>query len=624
MIWTIGRGPRQQCCCVRADCRRRASRAAGLAFLLLANLSLVAGPREALAEGEQDVIGIAGYYAKDGSGAQQGSFTGQVNVNELLGADRFYDAGITGTNAVMANIEAGHVWTGHETLAHVGLIPTSGALGEFDRHATVVASVMGGRPGGANPGEYQKGMAPDAALFSGTIATGWSPGSPNPRYSTSFSLGTGSISTYGPYRAAIATGITGSGGTRTADVVNSSWVVTITGGTTGTDRVSGTIDALVSGNPHTLFTVAAGNTSPSGAGPNRVLSPATGYNNLAVASLAPNGIAYDVVSTWSNGGPNDYYDASTGTVSQARQVIDIAAPGEQIAGAYYGGETGGNRPSLGGSASGPAGGPDWYWRSVSGTSVAAPAVAGGAALLYDAAYTLLASDSDARDARVMKAVLMNSADKTAGWNNGQVAHTNGNGGVRTSQGLDNRVGTGRMNLDKAFDQFLSGTTDVAGAQQGGLGSVDAVGWDFGRVAQGLTNDYLIDGLLDAGSTFTATLTWFRDRLTSGTTNFTDASYDNLDLELWSASSGSPTALISESLSLYNNAEHFSFAIPETGSYMLRVRWAGELFDLVSDPNQEDYGLAWAGVTVPTIPEPAAIVIFVLAMPALVAAARRRR
>ena len=110
---------------------------------------------------------------------------------------------------------------------------------------------------------------------------------------------------------------------------------------------------------------------------------------------------------------------------------------------------------MSGPANGPTGGPDWYTRNISGTSFASPTVAGGAALLYDAAYDMLAATPDARDARVMKAVLMNSADKTLDWDNGQAAHSNGNGGVMTMRGLDNDAGAGRMNLDRAFDQLLA-------------------------------------------------------------------------------------------------------------------------------------------------------------------------
>ena len=42
-----------------------------------------------------------------------------LNINQYLGADRFYQAGYTGRSAVVANIEAGHAWSSHETLQHV-------------------------------------------------------------------------------------------------------------------------------------------------------------------------------------------------------------------------------------------------------------------------------------------------------------------------------------------------------------------------------------------------------------------------------------------------------------------------------------------------------------------------
>ena len=200
-----------------------------------------------------------------------------------------------------------------------------------------------------------------------------------------------------------------------------------------------------------------------------------------------------------------------------------------------------------------------------------------------------------RDARVMKAVLMNSADKTIGWDNGQIAHPNGNGGVLTTQGLDNRVGTGRLNLRAAYDQFLSGTADVPGALSGNLGLVKNIGWDFGDVLSPTTNDYHFGTPLLGGSTFTATLTWFRDRRIDAHNTVFDDSYDDLNLELWSVVDGTPASLISESSSLFNNSEHFSFALPVTGDYALRVRWFKEVFDVASAADQEFYGLAWSAV-----------------------------
>jgi hypothetical protein len=608
----------------RAPARKRPSkcRIVGCILLLAASFAALFPAAHATAD-DHTIPATNGIYLSPlGTGHAQGVLFPEYNVNLLLGAQRFYNAGFDGAGAVMANIEAGYIWSGHETLGHVQQIPTSpSALGELDRHGTWVAMVMGGRPTVNDAShDYQRGMAPGAQLFSGAIATGWSP-SPvgTPRYSGSFFLSFSSLSTLGPYRAAFITGLTGPNGTRTADVINSSYAFDLGSSTlTGTDNLTGTFDALINENPRTLLTWAAGNTQPpgSGAGPNKVVSAASGYNNMSVAALDPSGGALDVPSQFSNGGPNDYSDPFH-FAAATRQVIDIAAPGRNFSTAYYGGETGGNSPVLGGAANGPAGGPDFYTQNVSGTSFAAPTVAGGAALLYDAAHTLLAATPDARDARVMKAVLMNSADKTPGWNNGQVAQPNG--GVVTTQGLDNRVGAGRMNLDTAFDQFLSGTADVTGTGQGSLGMVQRTGWDFGLVAQGTDNDYLIGATLLAGTKFNATLDWFRDRQTIGATSFRELSEDNLDLQLWEAVGGIATNLIAESKSTYNNSEHFSFNLPKTAQYLLRVHWTSELFDMVSDANSEHYGLAWAAV-----PEPGTIMLAICAVFVAVACTSRRR
>jgi hypothetical protein len=552
-------------------------------------------------------LGESGLYADSGFGQMQGPFTGTVDVDSFIGAPRFYAAGYTGSRAVMANIEAGYVWTGHETLGHVGLIPTNGALGESDRHATWVGMIMGGRPGGANPGPYQEGIAPDAQFFSGAIAPSWS----GTRYSATFSISNlGAI--FGPYRAAVQNGITGPGGTRTADVVNTSWV---TNNATGSDTYAGTTDALAFTNPRTLLVAAAGNNRV------QVPSPASAFNDMTVAALDSLGGAFDTVADFSAAGPNDYFDPTNGVVFAARQMIDISAPGEEISTAYYGGETGGNRPSLGGAPAGLPGGPDYYSRAVAGTSVAAPIVTGAAALLYDAAYDVFPGMSDARDARVIKAVLKNAADKTVGWNNGQVAHPNGNGGVLTTKALDERAGTGRLNLDQAFDQFFAGTSDVAGTASGLVGTIEDIGWDFGQIVNGVTNDYVFDELLRGGSTFTATLDWFRHREQVGTTSFSDVSFQNLDLELWKAIGGVATALIAESKSVYNNSEHFSFTLPTTGEYLLRVRLTDELFDLTGDVNTALYGLAWSGVA---IPEPATLVLLLATVPMLLFARSRQR
>jgi hypothetical protein len=155
-----------------------------------------------------------------------------------------------------------------------------------------------------------------------------------------------------------------------------------------------------------------------------------------------------------------------------------------------------------------------------------------------------------------------------------------------------------------------------------MGTVQPIGWDFGQVAEGITNDYLIASPLAAGTTFTATLTWFRDRQLIGITGYSEGSFDNLDLELWSAIGGVADHLISTSNSIYNNTEHFSFAIPSTTDYMLRVRWTSEVFDSVSDANVEQYGLAWGATA--SVPEPATCSLVAIALLVCLPGRPRRR
>ncbi len=514
-----------------------------------------------------------------------------TDINTLLGASTFYNQGYTGTNAVIANIEAGHIWTGHETLTHALQIPNHPqSINEVDLHATAVGMMLAGRPGGANPGAYQEGLAPDAQLYSGAIAAQFN----GERYAGNFSIYYSAL--FDQYRRAFSVGVNSAG--RRADVINSSW------GYEDPSAVGAIImglDGISNSSPQTLFVVAAGNSGPA---PNTVGSPGAGYNLLSVGALGPDP-TYDTPTSFTSAGPNDYADPVNGTIAAVRQVVHIAAPGEWLTTAWYGGETGGNGttdnlnvdgPGPTGPPIGPAGGPDYYGKGgFAGTSFASPTVAGGAALLYDASYSAFAANNGARDARVMKAVLMNSARKTVGWENGQAAHPNGHGGVITTQGLDNFVGTGRMDLHAAFDQFLGGTTDVPDMLSGDLGSVEDIGWDLGQVTDQATNDYYFDDPLLGGSTLTATVNWFRDRRYISNATASDDSYDDLNLELWSVIDGEPAELISESSSRFNNAEHFSFSLPGNGEYALRVRWYGELFDRYSDLNQERYGLAWSAI-----------------------------
>lgn len=529
-----------------------------------------------------------------------------LNINTFLGADRFYNAGYIGTRAVVANVEAGLVWNGHDSLTHVntflydstdrGVAPGSPAgtpyqLGAFDAHATWCGQTIAGR----GSADMSQGIAYGATLWSGSIATRWLGAT---AFRTGFSIDWGSFTT--PYLAALRDGVDG----RTADVFNGSWGFT---NSHGIDSFTGTIDALIA-HSGALGVFSAGNAGSTG--PGSVGAPGTGFNVLTVGALADDGGSdpYSYRAGFSSFGPSDYYDWTTGLVIPGvRATVDIIAPGQNLTLALYGGLTGGNW----GGTDPTSGAGNFYSTNMAGTSFSSPIVAGGASLLVDAAYDRFGGGA-AKDARVLKAVLMNSADKLQGWDNGQHEVK---GVVTTTQSLDYQFGTGRMNLDRAFDQFLLGTTDATESQR--WVSVEPTGWDFGTVTSAASEDYRIEGLIPAGATLTATLTWFIDATFYDDFGPDYESFDDLDLQVLRVTGEDSTELIAESISLYNTSEHLHLTIPTEGQYMVRVLWAGEMYDFYDDANMEDFGLAWSV----TIPAPGG---FVLMVGVVTLGTRRRR
>lgn len=537
-------------------------------------------------------------------------FKDGLDVNAYLGATQFYDAGFTGSSAVVANVEAGLIWSGHESLGHVARnVVGMNANGAIDRHATWVGLVLAGRPT-AGGGEYQRGIAHGATLWSGAIATNWV-GNP---FTRAFNYSVTSLVT--GYRGVM---FDADAAGRTADVINSSY-------SDGSDPeaarygdYSRAIDAmaLLSGK---VVVCSGGNNGPSGVSG----APGSGFNVIAVGSLGNDLdlVPYDRVSTFSSRGPQAIYipsisrpiygTAGHGTViPAARGVIDILAPGENIVTAFYTGTTGGNAGGLDPTP----GQNDRYTNGISGSSFATPSVAGGATLVVDAARQSFGANTRATDGRAVKAILLNSADKNASWSNGQ---TTINGVITTTQALDFAAGAGRMNLGKAYDQLLAGTTDVSGEVGG---TVAAIGWDVSTVDEGVPNDYAITGMLSQGLTLTATLAWFVDRtidfaaVTDADDNAATAevSFDDLTLQIWRGTN--TPMLVAESRSAYNEVEHLHFALPTTDAYTLRVLWAGEVWDLVGDDNRTTYGLSWA-----VVPEPASAFVLLT----ITATTRRRR
>lgn len=179
---------------------------------------------------------------------------------------------------------------------------------------------------------------------------------------------------------------------------NSSWGLT---DPTGTHLWTIGIDGLIYASG-TVGVFAAGNSGP---GANSILGPASGYNSITVGSVEADTDTppYQTLSGFSSRGPQDFYHAGTETVIPGvRAAVDIVAPGEDLTLATYV------------TTGPPADRPYLYIANRSGTSFSTPLVAGGASLLVGAGKTVYSDNPYAVDGRVVKAVLLNSADKLPG------------------------------------------------------------------------------------------------------------------------------------------------------------------------------------------------------------------
>jgi Subtilase family len=517
------------------------------------------------------------------AGAIVNSSTG-TSIGDLIGANTFYNLGYTGSRAVAINVEGGYGWSGHETLTHVsqffdarpayiagGFAGDIQALGSFDYHATWMAQALGGRGAAAS----QRGIAYGATLWEGAIASSFVGGTTNWNWNRSVGF------SY-PYSESMITGRAG----RTADVVNSSWGYA---DGTGSDIFTTALDGITRASARTTV-FSAGN---NGANASLFWGSPGGYNGIIVGALGASGNNYDTVASFSSRGPAPYTDPSGAFVANARARVDIVAPGQNITLARYGGATGGNT----GGTDSTGGATNLYQGGVFGTSEASAIVAGGATLLNDVAYDRYAGNVRARDGEVIKAVLLNSARKIGGWANGQA--TGGDGVLRTTQALDYLSGAGALDLNAAFSQFTAGTNDLSGNTGG---SISLVGWDYGVVSQGGSNNYSFTQALRSGAKLTATLNWFVGRTWVGVTaggniDQRDDFFTNLALQVWQLDAPGGAKLVAESDTAYLNTEHLSFTLANDGLYQLRVKWTGERYDFVNN-NSQSFGLAWLAAEVP--------------------------
>jgi hypothetical protein len=368
------------------------------------------------------------------------------------------------------------------------------------------------------------------------------------------------------------------------------------------------IDGLARQNPSVAFVVSAGNGDAA-----QVSAPASGFNNISVGSVG--GASFRTPSSFSSSGLVDFHNPATGfTLAGVRAAVDISAPGERLfLAAYLGdsGSIGAARPDLLQQPL-PTG---QYFLNMDGTSYSAPIVAGGIALLKDAAKTDIfmnhVGNDDAFDTRVIKSVLMASSQKTEGWNNGQNAMN------VTTQSLDAATGAGLLDLTAAVTVYFTGTRELA---LDGGGEMQDTGWDAATINLGSTFEYVFSSAFSQQMALTVALNWFSVRgFDDPTSTGSDVAFSNLDLEVWSVDGGGQfLSKVGESISTYNNTEFLRFDSLDAGRYGFRVAFDNMVFDTSHSVNSEYFGLAWNAVAVP---EPSGVMLAVLGTAVLL---RRKR
>ncbi len=265
----------------------------------------------------------------------------------------------------------------------------------------------------------------------------------------------------------------------------------------------------------------------------------------------------------------------------------------------------------------------------SGTSFAAPHVTATVALLQEygdrqlrvsckTPGCLLPWTLDARREQVMKAVLLNSADKIKDDGDGlhlgmsrTILDKNNRSWLESevyrdrALPLDTQMGAGQLNAFRAYQQFSPG-------QHNADAPVPAIGWDYrtvGATEQGegskakkveadapLFRDYVLKQPLQKGSFVSATLVWNRlvdlvDKNNNGVfdlgESFRDRGLNTLTLYLMRADDTDVSQSVWSSISDVDSIQHLFHPVPATGRYKLRVQFQHQVNDAT-----QPYALAW--------------------------------
>ncbi|OQA01586.1 MAG: hypothetical protein BWY71_00338 [Planctomycetes bacterium ADurb.Bin412] len=319
------------------------------------------------------------------------------------------------------------------------------------------------------------------------------------------------------------------------DVLSISW------GTDAADRITmwwqWGFDALVE-RDSTVMVAGCGNGTDGFTG---ISKPSWGYNVISVGTAGnlgrfPDNLRY--------AGPPAAQDSSFGPTDDGRCKPDLIACGF----------------SLGPSADSLS---DYCHdrQSKSFSSFAAPQVAGAAALLIDAARQNMIPDGD--DPRVIKALLLNGAQKLLGWHKGLV-DSNDDAAVP----LDYQQGAGLVNVMASYQQLMAGASNSPA-------SGENMGWDLNRLSldpndQDAVQVYFMPQTLLPGRYLHATLCWYLSYEIKGI--YRPLPLHDLRLELWTVNEyGQLDTLLDYSDSPVDNVEHIYFQNPTEQYVALVVR-----------------------------------------------------